>query len=82
MRQREDVWAVAARRVRVAAFEADGEQLELVVSDTGRTLAVDGERAFGSVPELEEIGRSEGEHYVVRARRLDRTLWEVEADPL
>jgi hypothetical protein len=82
VRQREDVWAVAARRVRVAAFEADGQELELVASDAGRTLAVDGEREFGSVPELEEIGRSEGEHYVVRARRLDKTLWEVEADPL
>jgi hypothetical protein len=82
VRQREDVWAVAARRVRVAAFEADGERLELVVSDAGRTLAVDDERAFGSIPELEEIGRSEGEHYVVRARRLDKALWEVEADPL
>ena len=82
VRQREDVWAVAARRVRVAAFEADGQELELVASDAGRTLAVDGKREFGSVPELEEIGRSEGEHYVVRARRLDKTLWEVEADPL
>jgi hypothetical protein len=82
VRQREDVWAVAARRVRVAAFEAQGDELELVTSDTGRTLRVDGERVFGSVAELEEIGRSEGEHYVVRARRLDQTLWEVESDPL
>jgi hypothetical protein len=82
VRQRDDVWAVAARRVRVAAFEADGDELELVVSDAGRTLAVDGQRAFGSVGELEEIGRSEGEQYVVRARRLDKSLWEIEADPL
>jgi hypothetical protein len=82
VRQQEDVWAVAARRVRVAAFEADGNELELVASDAGRMLSVDGERAFGSVGELEEIGRGEGEHYVVRARRLDDHLWEVEADPL
>jgi hypothetical protein len=82
VRQREEVWAVAARRVRVAAFEAEGDELELVTSDAGRALKVDGARSFGSVAELEEIGRDEGEHYVVRARRLDACLWEVEADPL
>jgi len=82
VRQREDVWAVAARRVRVATFEADGDELEVVVSDAGRMLTVDGRREFGSIAELESIGRNEGEHYVVRARRLDRGLWEVEADPL
>jgi hypothetical protein len=82
VRQREEIWSVAARRVRVADFEADGDELELVVSEAGRTLSVDGQRAFGSVAELEEIGRSEGEHHVVRARRLDNSLWEIEADPL
>jgi hypothetical protein len=82
VRQREEVWAVAARRVRVAAFDADGDELELVASGGGRTLIVNGERAFGSIPELDEIGRSEGEHHVVRARRLDGNLWEIEADPL
>jgi len=82
VRQHENVWAVAARRVRVAGFAADGDELELVVSDAGRTLTVDGERAFGSIAELETIGRGEGEYYVVRARRLDESLWEVEADPL
>jgi hypothetical protein len=82
VRRHEDVWAVAARRVRVAAFHADGAELELVSSEGGRTFTVDGERTFGSVPELERIGRAEGSHYVVRASRLDRGLWEVEADPL
>ena len=82
VRRHEDVWAVAARRVRVAAFQADGDELELVSSDGGRTFTVDGERTFGTVPELERIGRAEGSHYVVRASRLDRDLWEVEADPL
>jgi hypothetical protein len=82
VRRREDVWAVAARRVRVASFQADGDELELVASEAGRTLTVDGQPAFGSLPELEDIGRSEGESYVVRARRLDDRLWEVEADPL
>jgi hypothetical protein len=81
VRQSDDIWTVAARRVRVAELEAAGDELELVEAD-GRTLTVDGAREFGSIPELERIGREEGEHYVIRARRLDGNLWEVEADPL
>jgi hypothetical protein len=82
VRQNDDVWAVAARRIAVASFRADGEELELVSGEDGRALTVDGERAFGSVPELERIGGSQGEQYVVRASRLDGEVWEIEADPL
>jgi hypothetical protein len=82
VRQSEDIWTVAARRVRVAELEADGDELELVEAGDGRSLTVDGAREFGSIPELERIGREEGDHYVIRARRLDGSLWEVEADPL
>jgi hypothetical protein len=82
VRQSDDIWTVAARRVRVAELEAAGDELELAEADGGRTLTVDGAREFGSIPELERIGREEGEHYVIRARRLDGNLWEVEADPL
>jgi hypothetical protein len=82
VRQGDEIWAVAARRVRVAEFEAAGDRLELVAAEGGRTLSVDGAREFGTVLELERLGREEGEHYVVRARRLDGDLWEVEADPL
>jgi hypothetical protein len=82
IRQGEDLWAVAALRVQVAQFEADGEELELIVSDAGRELTVDGRREFGSVPELERIGSAEAESYVVRAKRLDADLWEVQAHPL
>jgi hypothetical protein len=82
IRQGEDVWAVAAKRVQVVEFEADGEELELIVSDSGRELTIDGRREFGSVPELERLGSAEAETYVVRARRLDGDLWEVQAHPL
>jgi hypothetical protein len=82
VRRGEDVWAVAARRVEVTELEVEGDEIELVVTDAGHTLTVDGQRVFGSVRELERIGRSEGDWYVVRARRLDAGLWEVEADPL
>jgi len=82
VRQGEDVWAVAARRVQVAEFEAEGDHLELVDTDAGRTLTVDGERAFGTIPELERLGRAEGEAYVVRATRVDGNAWEIEVHPL
>jgi hypothetical protein len=77
-----DVWAVAGRRVQVAEFEAPGDEIEVVVSDGQRTLNVDGERDFGSVPELEQIGEGLGPAYFVKARRLDDRVWEVEANPL
>jgi hypothetical protein len=82
VRQGEDVWAVAARRVEVTELEADGEELDLVVNEGERTLTVDGARAFGTIPELERLGASEGDSYVVRATRLDGNLWEVVASAL
>jgi hypothetical protein len=82
VRQEDDVWAVAGRRLRVEQFEAAGERLELVSTADGHTLTVDGAREFGSVPTLERIGHEQGEHHVVRATRLDGDFWEIEADPL
>jgi hypothetical protein len=76
------VWAVAARRIEVASFRADGDEIELSEHGGVRTLTVDGAPGFGTVRELERIGRREGDSYVVRARRLDGDLWEVAADPL
>ena len=82
VRRGERVWAVAARRIEVASFAADGDEITLTEHGGDRALTVDGARAFGSIPELETIGRREGDSYVVRARRLDGDLWEVQADPL
>jgi hypothetical protein len=82
VRRGEDMWAVAARRVRIAEFDADGDELELTVHDRERTLKVDGERTFGSVPELELLGSSESAAYVVRAVRLESRIWEVEVTAL
>jgi hypothetical protein len=82
VRRGDDVWAVAARRIDVAEFEADGEELELVSSEGERVLTVDGAREFGGIPALERIGLRLSDSYVVRARRLDGRLWEVEVSPL
>jgi hypothetical protein len=74
-------WAVAAKTIVVAELpEATGEELELVLVSAGeRTLRVDGEQAFGRIPELEALARGAS---VVRARRIEGSLWEVQVDPL
>lgn len=77
VRQHEDVWAVAARRVEVAEFEAEGDELDLVVHDGARTFTVDGQRAFGTIPALERLGARGSDSYVIRATRLDENVWEV-----
>jgi hypothetical protein len=76
-------WAVAARRIRVAELaRLEGDEAELTAVGGTRTLHVDGRPAFGSAPELERAGEAEGRDYVVRARRLEGRLWEVEATAL
>jgi hypothetical protein len=82
VRQGEDVWAVAARRVEVAEFEAEGNQIDLIANEGSRSLTVDGARTFGTIPELERLGAREGESYVVRATRLGANLWEVAVSAL
>lgn len=77
-----DAWSVAARRTEVAELDAPGRELELVVTPGERVLTVDGERSFGSIPALEQLGAEQGPSYVVRARRLRDRIWEVEASPL
>ncbi len=62
--------------------DAEGEELELTVEGHARVLQVDGERAFGSLPELERLAAGAGDHVVVRARRLDGPLWEVDVAEL
>ena len=82
VRQGDEVWAVAAQRIEVAQLEADGDEIELVVNQEGRSLSVDGAREFGSIPELERLGAQESDSFVVRAKRLDGDLWEVTASAL
>ena len=77
VRQTATLWAVSARRIEVASFEAEGERLELTLTHDGRTLRVDGMPSFGSVPALEQLGEGAGSSYAVEANRLDADLWEV-----
>jgi hypothetical protein len=74
----EGLWAVGARRIEIMTLpQQEGDELELVSRDGSRELTVDGSRVFGSVPALERDG-----DYVVRARRVDGDLFEVETAPL
>ena len=76
VRRERTVWAVAGRRIEVVELpDVAGEELELV-NDSEHTLLIDGERHFGSITALERPG------HVVRARRVDGDLWEVETAPL
>ena len=83
VRREGDVWAVAATAIEVAEVDEEipGDVVELAVSDAGRTLLVDGERASGSYRSLEALAE-DLDAYVIRAERLDENLWEVRISPL
>jgi hypothetical protein len=78
-------WAVAARGIDVETLPAGTAGDEIIVSyrDGERTVLVDGEPSFASQPALERLAAGQSpEGYVVEARRLDGTLWEVRVSPL
>jgi hypothetical protein len=77
------LWGVAGRRITLVREPGlEGEEAELVVADSGRTLTVDGVQRVARVPALESAGAGEAREFVVRATRLDDDLWEVEVTPL
>jgi hypothetical protein len=84
VRRDDELWAVAAQRIEVVEVpeEVGGDEIELAVQDDHRTLLVDGEKVFGSVPTLEALARERYESFVVRAERLDGVLWEVKVAAL
>ena len=73
-------WAVAGKAIRVVSLpEPGGDEVELAVRGDERTLVVDGNREFGTMPELEALADGDA---VIRASRVDGRLWEVQVDPL
>src|SRR5205823_4821488 len=76
-RQTDVLWAVSARRIELARFEADGERIELTETADGKSLRVDAMPVFGSIPALQRLGEAAGPAYAVHAERLDADLWEV-----
>ena len=80
VRRGESTWAIAAHRLRVIELpEPGGDEIELVLNGEEKTLVVDQNRSFGTMPELEQLADGNA---VIRAARLDGTLWEIRVDPL
>ena len=80
VRRGETQWAVAGHLLRVVELpEPGGDEVELAIRGDEKMLVVDGNRAFGTLAELEALAQGDA---VVRASRIDGSLWEVRVDPL
>jgi hypothetical protein len=76
VRRPDGTWSVGGNRIRVVVLpDTDGDDVVLTVGPEGRELVADGERRFGSAPELERF--LEGAQGVVRARRIDGPSFEL-----
>jgi hypothetical protein len=84
LRQEGDVWGVAARRTQIVELEDDvsGDEIDMVVTDESRKVAVDGVESDATVPGLEAFAAQQFGSFVLHATRLDDTLWEVTVLPL
>lgn len=85
LRQHGDTWAVGAVAIEVADLPADveGDELMLTVTEQGeRELIVDGRPVVAGVQALEAVASGRHDAYVLRAKRLQGSLWEVLVDPL
>jgi len=84
LRQAADVWSVAAMRVTVVEVPEDiaGDKVELAVNEGERTIRIDDVETRAAVPSLEEFAAQQFGSFVLRATRLDDTLWEVTVHPL
>jgi hypothetical protein len=83
-RQDGDLWAVAAKGIRVAqiSFPA-GDKLEFSQHGDQAELRVDGEPSDALVPpELERLAETSGDRFYVEAERIDGDLWEVRVTAL
>jgi hypothetical protein len=56
--------------------------VKIVVSDEERSLLVDDVESESEIPSLEDFGAQLYGSFVLNARRLDETLWEVTVLPL
>jgi hypothetical protein len=83
-RREGDVWAVGALRIEVAELPADqgGEEIVLTVNEGEAELLVDGRPSVAGVDALTRLAAGRHENYVLRANRLEGTLWELAIDPL
>jgi hypothetical protein len=84
-RRREgDVWSATAIAVDVVSVPQDipGDEVVIAVHGGEERLLIDGEEYHGEIPALESFGQERFESFVLTARRLDGTLWEVTVNAL
>ena len=81
VRRGETTWAVAAHRLRVIELpEPGGDEIELVAERRGQDAASSTATVrSGRCRSSSELADGDA---VIRAARLDGTLWEVRVDPL
>jgi hypothetical protein len=84
VRRGERRFAVAARAIETIEVpeQVDGDEVELTSYGGAREIRIDGERTFGSISTLEAFAARRFAQYVLRAQRLDGTIWEVRLAPL
>jgi hypothetical protein len=83
VRRDERHWAAAAARIRVLELPGvEGHEVEVVANGSAVATHVDDRPWPAGLPALERVGRANGDAFVVRARRLAGTLWEVESAAL
>jgi hypothetical protein len=81
--RRPELWVIGGLRIELVVLDAQrGETIELVRDDNGLRIRVDEMPSTDHEPELEKLGETRSESYVVRARRLAGPLFEVEVEPL
>jgi hypothetical protein len=78
------LWGVAANRIDVLEIpgHVPGDTVSLAIQDGERTLLVDEQPAWESIPVLEAYGAAAHEEFVLHAERLDGDLWAVKVNPL
>ena len=83
-RQDGDLWAVAAKQIRVGQISfPDADKLEYSQHVDRGELRVDGEPSDTPVPpELERLAERAGDNFFVEAERIDGDLWEVRVTAL
>jgi hypothetical protein len=80
-----DLWAVGAVAIEITELPADrdGEELMLTVNDLGELeLVVDGRPSAAGAEALADVVGTRYDAYVLRARRIAGSFWEVTVDPL
>jgi len=77
-------WMVAGRRIETVELPHLGaaDELELAWDGAERTVRIDDMPTVAGVPLLERLAGARFPTYVVTARRIVETTWEVEVSPL